>query len=426
MRRIVLAAVLLVACLLAAPVARGKGPPRVPPLGSTAKRELLALFERYFEASEADRPAILAEVRKRDPVPASAVRDLRRRLFKRASRGLRTDGKTTRTLDHPDFPGRFIIRGAKRGREKALLIGLHGGGQGAGDGATSAQKWAGAQGKGCICVFPTVIRKEATAWNKEREERYVLALIDAVKRSYRVDTNRIYLVGHSMGGFGTWSIGAHHADLFAAISPNAGGVFVRVSGEKVTGVAPGILPNLHNLPVYFTHGADDRQVAPHADRAAAKALAELAKEHPGGYLHEYHEYPDIGHGLPPKGPQPIIEWLVRHRRDPYPRKVVWEPVLSWKRTFYWVRLERPAGAGRLVAVNHGDNRFEVTTAGGLGGRGLSLLLADDMVDARKPVTVTVDGEEAFAGFALPSAAALLESIAERNDRRCVFTARIDL
>lgn len=417
---------LLLLAVLPAPAAEPPPkPPRPEPLAGRRKLDLLALFERYAAAKEEERPAILSEARAFDPIPDAAVSDLSRSLFKLAARGPRLDAKR-RTLETPDGPGAFLVSGDSGGRRKGLLIGLHGGGEGAGDGATASQKWSPAASKALVCIFPTVLRKEATAWNKEREERWVLALIEAAKRTWPIDTNRVYLVGHSMGGFGTWSIGGHHADLFAAISPNAGGVFVQVNAAReVVGVAPGILPNLLDLPVYFTHGANDPQVAPDSDRAAAKILDRLRTEHPEGYVHEYHEYPDIGHGLPPKGTAEMIEWIAARRRDPCPRKIVWEPTLAWKRLFYWLRLESPAGAGRIVAVNRGENRFEITTEGGRGVRGLSILLNGEMADLRKPVTVSVDGKEVFSGFVLPSAAALLESIVERNDRETVFTARVE-
>jgi predicted esterase len=402
-----------------------RGPPRVPSLSSGTKKKLGQLFESYFEADEAARPGILAEVEKLDPVPPSSVKGLTKTLFKLARKGLRTTGKNKRKLDHPDYPGTFLISGAKGGIQKGLFIGLHGGGEGGGDGATAAQKWQAAQGQGCICVFPTVIKKEGSAWNKEREERYVLALIEAVKRTYPVDTNRIYLAGHSMGGYGTWSIGGHNADLFAAISPNAGGLFVRMNPatREVGGLASGVLRNLLNTPVYFTHGADDRQVSVKPDRLAAEMLGKLREEHPQGYEHVYKEYPDIGHGLPPDGTVPIIKWLVKRKRDPYPKVVAWEPSVPWKRSFFWLR--RTGGPGGLiVAGNKGENVIEITAKGG--AKGLSVFISEKMVDLKKPVTVKVNGDEVFSDHVLPSAAALLESIAERNDRNMYFTGRIDL
>lgn len=58
--------------------------PRLPTLRSKEKRELLALFERYVEVGDADRPGLLAEVEKRDPLPDSAVKELAKKPFEMA------------------------------------------------------------------------------------------------------------------------------------------------------------------------------------------------------------------------------------------------------------------------------------------------------------------------------------------------------
>ena len=63
----------------------------------------------------------------------------------------------------------------------------------------------------------------------EEETRYralsetdVMNVIDIVRAEYAIDPDRIYLMGHSMGGFGTWWLGQKHADLWAAIAPMSG------------------------------------------------------------------------------------------------------------------------------------------------------------------------------------------------------------
>ncbi len=43
-----------------------------------------------------------------------------------------------------------------------------------------------------------------------------------MSRRYRVDPDRIYLMGHSMGGYGTNNLATHHPDLFAAVAPAEG------------------------------------------------------------------------------------------------------------------------------------------------------------------------------------------------------------
>ena len=54
-------------------------------------------------------------------------------------------------------------------------------------------------------------------------ERDVMDVIAEVRRDYAIDPDRIYLMGHSMGGYGTWSVAMAHPDVFAAIGPISGG-----------------------------------------------------------------------------------------------------------------------------------------------------------------------------------------------------------
>jgi poly(3-hydroxybutyrate) depolymerase len=53
-------------------------------------------------------------------------------------------------------------------------------------------------------------------------EADVLNVLAMVRSEYRIDPDRIYLMGHSMGGFGTWWLGQKYADIWAAIAPMSG------------------------------------------------------------------------------------------------------------------------------------------------------------------------------------------------------------
>lgn len=64
---------------------------------------------------------------------------------------------------------------------------------------------------------------------------------------YRVDTNRVYLTGISMGGYGTWQTAVAYPNKFAAIMPLCGGC------DDSTQIC-----NLRNVPIWAFHGmADD-------------------------------------------------------------------------------------------------------------------------------------------------------------------------
>jgi len=73
-------------------------------------------------------------------------------------------------------------------------------------------------------------------------------LLQQVKKTHRVDGQRIYLTGLSMGGFGTWALAMKHPEEFAAIAPICGG------GDTSNAW------KLRNIPVWCFHGVLDNVV----------------------------------------------------------------------------------------------------------------------------------------------------------------------
>jgi len=71
------------------------------------------------------------------------------------------------------------------------------------------------------------------------------SLLDEIIERHRVDEERIYLTGLSMGGFGTWELAIASPGRFAAIVPICGG------GN------PRKIWNLRNMPTWVFHGAKD-------------------------------------------------------------------------------------------------------------------------------------------------------------------------
>lgn len=58
------------------------------------------------------------------------------------------------------------------------------------------------------------------------EEEVLREIIEELKDRYRVDAQRIYLTGLSRGGMGSWGLAASMYDVFAAVAPMAGGVWM--------------------------------------------------------------------------------------------------------------------------------------------------------------------------------------------------------
>src|SRR5438552_13463735 len=162
-----------------------------------------AIVKRVFDAkSFDDQKAVLKELEPLDHPSKADLAALQKECFKLAFAGPRQEGKSPAKCTHPSYPGSYILHvppAAKKGAKVGVFIGLHGGGPGVGDGA-QIESLFGSPNPQLITVFPTVIQKDAVAWNSEREEQYVLAILSELKRSFNVDTNRVTLAGHSIGG----------------------------------------------------------------------------------------------------------------------------------------------------------------------------------------------------------------------------------
>jgi predicted esterase len=384
----------------AAPPADGK-----PKLDNAKKQEINKLISDYFKKRD---DSILAQLEKIDEECATTKADIDgfvRTMMVLSKQGPTIQGSSGRLKSsHPDHMGaEFIINAPSGGGKLPLYISLHGGGQGAGDPGQNAPPIR-AQGPH-IAIYPAVKEKTDTAWNTEREEKWVLDLIEMAKRTYDVDTNHIYLVGHSMGGFGTWSIGCNHADRFAGIAPMAGGLF-----------PDSIIANLKNTPVWFYHSTDDPRVGPKSDQNNARLLKEL-KDKYGPYDYVYKEYNDIGHGYPKEGVGPIFQWLAGKTRNPYPKQVIWNPFRAYKRTFFWIK---GSGRGRIEAkIDKG--KFVVE------GSGFEIMINEKMgVSLAKEVVVERGGQEIFKGMVRYSLATLIESYEANRDPEMYYYARIKI
>lgn len=110
-------------------------------------------------------------------------------------------------------------------------------------------------------------------------EHDALTVLGLVRQTFKVDPDRIYLMGHSMGGFGTFFLGAKHNTLWAGIAPIAGG-----------GVGPNApAERLKGVPVLVMHGAEDTVVRKESSRVSVRELQKV------GAQHVYLEFPGLEH-----------------------------------------------------------------------------------------------------------------------------------
>ena len=133
-------------------------------------------------------------------------------------------------------------------------------------------------------------------WNLSGIEAFIAAMVE----KYRVDPDRVYLTGMSMGGYGVWSLALRHPERYAAIAPICGG------GE------PKWAARLRDLPVWAFHGAKDHTVPPKDSREMIDAIT-AAGGHPRLTL-----YPDAGHDAwtATYANDELYTWLLAQRRHP--------------------------------------------------------------------------------------------------------------
>ena len=129
---------------------------------------------------------------------------------------------------------------------------------------------------------------------QSNESKAVMAVLDKVAAAYSTDTDRYYVMGISMGGFGTWDLVMRYPDKFAAAVPICGGA------------DPSMATALKDFPIYTTHDANDPTVPVSGTREMVEALQAA-----GNTSVIYEESTGKGHGVWDdftKRPE-VINWL---------------------------------------------------------------------------------------------------------------------
>ncbi|MDG1499616.1 MAG: alpha/beta fold hydrolase [Planctomycetota bacterium] len=424
-QRFFAAALLVGACLLL--LAAGSQDPK-PPSASKQKKlvdEYLKL-DGWLVEDATRRREILSELAAVPPLTERTRKSWLKRFEKSGTKGPGLEKSSGRHYFWPDEKKGLYIIGGKTKKPKGLLIAMHGGGKGSGDAGPAASSWSGAaKDHDLLLIAPEVIEKTEHGWTDAGTEEFVVQLIERAIRTFEIDPGRVYLAGHSMGGYGTWTLGGHHADRVAGLTPSAGAPTpIMAIGGGFQGIVEGIIPNLYNVPIRIYQSDDDVQVPPEANRAAAKQL-EAAQKAYGGFDFEYWEVSGRGHTAPPGGYEALFAKVADRRRVSRPTRIVWQPELDWKLDFYWLRWRDASKRAILTAdLDRQKNSIEIMVKGG-GQEGLSVWLDEQMVDLEKEVTILLSGKEVYRGIPLMKLTTLLES-AGRGDTEYLFPVRVDL
>lgn len=349
------------------------------------------------------------------------------------------------TFDTPYGEAWFLLdtTKTKRGEKPSLILGLHGGGENAGDAAPARNTWSTA---GATGIFPQGIHLVHDTWNTVEGERFLLTLLDYAKARLNVDPERIYVAGFSMGGTGSWFMAGRHADLLACSMPCAGVLMAApksqvASPDAISAVQHGLIPNVRNLAMYYFIGLSDVNCMPGTYLYVDRLLKDLKASDKGGYdkIH-FSTYEGLAHAFPPGEPAAAKEFMLEQRRDTFPETVVWEYVADpfpqhtpgeacerlVKRNFYWLSCENPMDFQTIRAERVG-NKITLTTKGTARGvEGITVRLNATMINPDEDVVIEANGAEVFRGKPEPNLVDVFESIDARLDRSMVFDRHVTL
>lgn len=147
-----------------------------------------------------------------------------------------------------------------------------------------------------IVVSPQCPKDEWWTWKTET----LAGLIDSVIETHRVDEDRVYLTGLSMGGYGSWALASRFPEKFAAVAPICGGG------------APFMVRRMIDLPIWVFHGAKDGVVPLNE----SERLVETLKKR-GAKNVKFTVYPEAGHDSWTESydnPE-LYNWFLSHKRS---------------------------------------------------------------------------------------------------------------
>lgn len=268
----------------------------------------------------------------------------------------------------------------------------------------------------------------APVWTREHQREYeftlrehsviIRSLRDACRR-FSLDTDQVFLTGHSMGADASWDIGLAHPDLWAGITPIVarGDKYIQRYGE-----------NGRNLPMYFVAGEKDGDKwfvnAPDWEKYLKFVGYDtmIVQYHGRGHEHFHDEI------------QNLCDWMNLHRRNFFPKKFAANTLRRWDKYFWFVELDKMVERSMVDPVQWPPDRGVLAMkveANILPNNGVSVdssadkltvWLSPEMVDFTTRPKVLIKGKTIMNPQ--PDIAVILEDVRTRSDRQHPFWAKV--
>jgi len=153
-----------------------------------------------------------------------------------------------------------------------------------------------------IIISPSA--RGSSTWYVGRGQEDFRESWDDAMASFSIDPNRVYLAGHSMGGFGSYLIGLLYPDRFAAALPISGpptqggwlgvgkGIAPQNGGDVDAEMLFNLVENARNLPYIIYQGLNDELVFWPGPARMASRFIQL------GYRARFYTFPGQDHYAP--------------------------------------------------------------------------------------------------------------------------------
>ncbi|MBN2477439.1 MAG: peptidase [Pirellulales bacterium] len=282
-----------------------------------------------------------------------------------------------------------------------------------------------AAGHGYIVIAPR--------WAAQHQKRYgysarahaavLNSLRDACRR-FSVDTDRVFLTGHSMGGDAAWDLGLAHPDLWAGVIP-----IVAVADRYCSRY----WENAQYVPFYVIAGELD------GDKLTRNAT-DLDRYLRRGYNCTVVEFQGRGHEHFSDEILRLFDWMGRLQRDFFPREFTCSTMRLWDNFFWWIELEDlpprsmidpavwpPSRGTQVVQVTAkvlNNNGVNVRT----GAARATVWLTPRIIDFQQRAMIVVNGRRVNGRepFVEPDLQTLLDDVYARGDRQHPFWAKIEM
>jgi len=322
-----------------------------------------------------------------------------------------------------------------------LLIVLHAGGMSPNQ---ELSLWAGsadqpgpAQVRGYITIAPHYAEEGEKTYDYDSEAHAaVLECLNDARRRFRIDSDRVYLAGHGMGGDACFDMGMSHPGIFAGVAPVNGTsdrycIYNRLNDPQVAWYV--VAGELHG---------DKRGMAVTSN---ARDLNQMMRT---GQDIIYCEYQNRGFETYFEEFGRIFDWFAVQRRAPPPRELGStkrkNPGITVMRPFdtrfHWLEVEGlPARLSEPILWDSAPRRtppqLHLTgnfTAGNEintvyiehPGSRAALWLSPDLIDFNKRVKV-IKGSTVFFDFVQPQIGVMLEDLRVRGDRQRLYWGKVE-